>query len=109
VNKVSSAVHLRFDISTSSLPELYKQRLLGLKDKRISKDGIIVIKAQRHRTQEKNKEDALDRLQKLIKSVMLRHKRRKATRPTKSSEKKRLDKKTKQGRQKALRGRVDYS
>lgn len=109
VNKVSSAVHLRFDISTSSLPELYKQRLLGLKDKRISKDGIIVIKAQRHRTQEKNKEDALDRLQKLIKSVMIRHKRRKATRPTKSSEKKRLDSKTKQGRQKALRGRVDYS
>jgi len=109
VNKVSSAVHLRFDISTSSLPELYKQRLLGLKDKRISKDGIIVIKAQRHRTQEKNKEDAMDRLQKLIKSVMIQHKRRKATRPTKSSEKKRLDKKTKQGRQKALRGRVDYS
>jgi len=109
VNKVSSAVHLRFDISTSSLPELYKQRLLGLKDKRISKDGIIVIKAQRHRTQEKNKEDAMDRLQKLIKSVMIQHKRRKATRPTKSSEKKRLDSKTKQGRQKALRGRVDYS
>lgn len=109
VNKVSSAVHLRFDIRTSSLPELYKQRLMGLKDKRISKDGIIVIKAQRHRTQEKNKEDALDRLQKLIKSVMIRHKRRKATRPTKSSEKKRLDSKTKQGRQKALRGRVDYN
>lgn len=109
VNKVSSAVHLRFDISTSSLPELYRQRLLDLKDKRISKDGIIVIKAQRHRTQEKNKEDALNRLQELIKSVMFRHKRRKATRPTKSSEKKRLDSKTKQGRQKALRGKVDYN
>lgn len=109
VNKVSSAVHLRFDIRASSLPDLYKQRLLGLKDNRISKGGIIVIKAQRYRTQEKNKEDGLSRLEKLIKSVMIQHKQRKKTTPTKSSKMKRLESKTKHGRLKSLRGKVDYS
>ncbi|MBW1892500.1 MAG: aminoacyl-tRNA hydrolase [Deltaproteobacteria bacterium] len=107
VNKVSSAVHLRFDIKKSSLPKLYKEKLLGLKDQRISNDGVIVIKAQKYRTQEKNKDDGLDRLQNLIKSVMVQHKHRKATKPTRGSEKKRLDSKTKQGRLKALRGKVD--
>lgn len=107
VNKVSSAVHLRFDIQASSLPDLCQQRLLRLKDSRISKNGIIVIKAQRYRTQEKNKDDALNRLQALIKSVMVRQKRRKATTPTQSADKKRLDRKARQGRLKALRGKVD--
>jgi ribosome-associated protein len=109
VNKVSSAVHLRFDIQASSLPELYKKRLLRLKDSRISKDGIIIIKAQSYRTQEKNKEDGFYRLQKLIKSVMIQRKQRKTTKPTKGSKKKRLESKTKHGRLKALRGKVDNS
>ncbi len=109
VNKVSSAIHLRFDIKGSSLPELYKEKLLNLNDQRISNDGIVIIKAQKYRTQEKNKEDGLNRLQHLIKSVMVQHKKRKATKPTKGSKKRRLDSKTKQGRLKALRGKVDYS
>ena len=109
VNKVSSAIHLRFDIQASSLPDIYKKRLLRLKDSRISKDGIVIIKAQRYRTQEHNREDGLLRLHKLIKSVMLRKKQRKQTKPTKSSKQKRLDNKTKHGRLKALRGKVDYS
>ncbi|MGZ5030222.1 MAG: alternative ribosome rescue aminoacyl-tRNA hydrolase ArfB [Methylobacter sp.] len=79
VNKVSSAVHLRFDINASSLSEFYKEKLLTLNDQRISKDGIIIIKAQQYRTQEKNKEDALNRLQALIRSVAVAHKKRKAT------------------------------
>jgi ribosome-associated protein len=109
VNKVSSAVHLRFDINASSLPELYKEKLLQRKDRRISKDGVVVIKAQKYRTQEKNKEDGLDRLQKLIKSAMVQQKQRKTTRPSKSSKNKRMDSKTRQGRLKAMRGKVDYS
>lgn len=108
VNKVSTAVHLRFDIHASSLPDFYKEKLLALNDQRISKDGVIVIKAQQYRTQEKNKEDALNRLQELIKSVAIVHKKRKATKPTKGSKLKRLDSKTKQGRLKALRGKVDF-
>ena len=108
VNKVSSAVHLRFDIAASSLPEFYKDRLVQLRDKRISSDGIIVIKAQRFRSQEKNRDDALNRLQALIQSAAVTQKRRRPTKPTRSSQKKRMDNKTKRGQVKSLRGRVDY-
>jgi ribosome-associated protein len=106
VNKVSSAIHLRFDINASSLPDFYKQRLSGLRDRRISKEGIIIIKAQKYRTQEKNREDALERLQGLIKGVAVVQKARKPTRATRSSRKRRLDSKTRRGKTKALRGRV---
>ncbi len=106
VNKVSSAIHLRFDIRASSLPEFYKTELLNLKDQRVSKDGIIVIKAQQHRTQEQNREDALERLQALIRSVAVVRKIRRPTRPSKSSQAKRMDKKTKHSRIKSLRGKV---
>jgi len=106
VNKVSSAIHLRFDIHASSLPEFYKERLLALRDQRISREGIIIIKAQRFRTQEKNREDALERLQQLIRGVTVVQKKRTPTKPTKSSQRKRLDSKNKHGRQKALRGKV---
>lgn len=108
VNKVSTAVHLRFDIRASSLPDFYKERLLTLSDKRISKEGIIIIKAQRYRTQEGNREDALNRLQELLKSVSVIPKKRRPTKPTKGSQKRRMDSKTKQGKQKSLRGKVDY-
>lgn len=106
VNKVSSAVHLRFDIKASSLPEFYKDRLLALKDSRLSKDGIIVIKAQQFRTQEKNREDALQRLQTLIKSVTVVQKARRPTKPTRSSQRKRMDSKTQRGKTKSLRGKL---
>ena len=106
VNKVSSAIHLRFDISASSLPAAYKERLLRLHDQRITKDGVVVIKAQQHRSQEMNKEEALQRLQELILSVAVLRKKRKATRPTRSSQKKRLDSKTKRGAIKLMRARV---
>jgi ribosome-associated protein len=106
VNKVSSAVHLRFDINASSLPMLYKQRLLKIPDRRISKEGVIIIKAQRFRTQEKNRNDALRRLQEMIKSVATVQKKRKPTKPTQSSRTRRLDSKTKRGKTKLLRGKV---
>ncbi len=106
VNKVSSAVHLRFDVRASSLPDYYKQRLLALSDKRLSKDGIIVIKAQRYRTQEKNREEGLNRLVELIKSVGVIRKKRKPTKPTRASQKRRMDSKTKRGQTKSLRGKV---
>ena len=106
VNKVSSAIHLRFNIRASSLPELYKQRLLNLNDRRISKDGVIVIKADNYRTQDKNRSDALARLQELIRSVSVPGKVRRPTRPSGSSQQKRLDRKTRRGRIKSLRGRV---
>jgi len=106
VNKVSSAIHLRFDINESSLPDFYKQRLSSLRDRRISKEGVIVIKAQKFRTQEKNREDALGRLQKLIKGVAVVQKVRKPTKVSGGSQKKRLDRKTQRGKTKALRGRV---
>jgi len=106
VNKVSSAIHLRFDISASSLSILYKQRLLKLQDRRINKEGVIIIKAQQFRTQEKNRDDALERLQEIIKGVTVVQKRRKPTKPSKGSKEKRLDSKTKRGKTKALRGRV---
>lgn len=106
VNKVSSAVHLRFDIKASSLPSRYKEKLLRISDQKISKDGIIVIKAQRFRTQDKNKEDALNRLKDLIKNILIVPKKRIATKPTRGSDKKRLDSKIKQGRQKELRRKI---
>jgi len=106
VNKVSSAIHLRFDIHASSLPDDYKQRLLDLRDRRISKEGVIIIKAQQFRTQEKNRQDALERLQELIKLVTVVRKARKPTRPSKNSRQKRMDNKTQRGKTKALRGRV---
>lgn len=105
VNKVATAIHLRFDINRSSLPDIYKTRLLASKDTRISKEGVVIIKAQSFRTQEMNKDDALNRLKELIVSVMLVHKKRKPTKPTKGSVQRRLtnkaNKKTiKQTRQK---------
>jgi len=106
VNKVSSAIHLRFDINASSLPEFYKSRLLSLKDRRINKDGIIVIKAQQYRTQEKNREAALERLQHLIKTTAIVQKVRRATKATKGSQRRRMDSKTLRGRTKALRGKI---
>ncbi|MBZ0132602.1 MAG: aminoacyl-tRNA hydrolase [Rhodocyclaceae bacterium] len=106
VNKVSSAIHLRFDIGASSLPDDYKERLLKLSDQRISREGVVVIKAQQFRSQEKNREAALQRLQELIAGVAASPRQRKPTRPTRSSQKKRLDSKSKRGEIKALRGRV---
>jgi ribosome-associated protein len=103
VNKVSSAVHLRFDIGASSLPEQYKERLLKLHDHRISEDGILTIKAQQFRSQEQNREDALNRLQALIQSVAVPRKKRKATKPTHTSKQRRLESKVKRGKLKALR------
>lgn len=107
VNKVSSAIHLRFDISASSLPEFYKERLLALSDSRISSDGVIVIKAQQYRTQEKNRQDALARLQQLIQSSAITQKARRKTKPSRNAQKKRMDKKTQRGKTKSLRGRVE--
>jgi ribosome-associated protein len=105
VNKVSSAAHLRFNIFESSLPTVYKHRLLSLKDQRISKDGVIIIKAQSYRTWDKNRLDAIQRLQSLLQSVTRVPKVRKATKPTRSSQIKRLDGKAQQGRKKALRSK----
>ena len=107
VNKVSSAIHLRFDIRTSSLPDFYKQRLLSMRDSRITSDGVIVIKAQRYRTQEKNREDALLRLAELIRKATVTLKKRKPTKPTQASKTRRMDSKTKRGETKKLRGKVD--
>ena len=108
VNKVSSAIHLRFDIRASSLPDVYKERLLALSDQRINSDGVVVIKAQQYRTQEKNLQDALDRLAALLKSVSTTPKKRRPTKPTKGSQQRRMDSKTKRGKTKALRGKVSY-
>jgi len=106
VNKVSTAVHLRFDIKASSIPDYYKKRLLKLADHRITKEGVIVIKAQDHRSQEKNREEALRRLKELIKSVAVSPKKRRPTQPTRGSQKKRLDRKSKRGQLKVLRGKI---
>jgi len=106
VNKVSSAIHLRFDIGASSIPGLYKERLLKLNDQRITKDGVIVIKAQQHRSQDMNREEALRRLQELVQSVAVTRKKRKPTRPTRSSQRKRLDSKTRRGAVKLARAKV---
>lgn len=107
VNKVSCAVHLRFDIAASSLPEPVRQRLLKLNDQRISKDGVIVIKAQDYRSLIMNREDAVRRLQELVDSVAVTPKRRRPTKPTKGSITRRLDSKTKRGAIKAARGRIE--
>jgi ribosome-associated protein len=106
VNKVSSAIHLRFDIPASSLPDHYKQRLMQISDKRISGDGVVIIKAQRYRDQEKNRLDALQRLKSLIQKAVIRKKRRIPTKPSKSSKKRRLDDKSRRGKQKVLRSKV---
>lgn len=106
VNKVSTAIHLRFDIKQSSLPEIYKQRLLELADRRISKEGVIVIKAQSTRSREKNRAEALTRLQQLIEQATFTPKIRRPTKPTKSSQRRRVDKKTRHGKQKALRSKI---
>jgi len=108
VNKVSSAIHLRFDINASSLPDIYKERLKELSDQRITSEGVIVIKAQRFRSQDKNRDDALGRLQDLIKGVAVTRKKRRPTKPSRNSQKKRVDRKTKHGQLKSLRGRVDH-
>ena len=108
VNKVASAIHLRFDILASSLPELYKERLLALADHRINKDGVVVIKAQRFRTREKNRADALERLAELVRRAAHTDKPRKATRPTRASKRRRVDNKTRRGQLKSLRSKVDY-
>lgn len=107
VNKVSSAMHLRFDIQASSLPDFYKERLLAYRDARISKEGVVVIKAQQFRTQEKNREAAIARLVELIQAATVVEKPRRPTRPTRASQKRRVDNKTQRGRIKALRKRVD--
>ena len=103
VNKVASAVHLRFDIGASSLPEFYKERLLAWSDRRITTEGVVVIKAQRFRTQEKNLDDALARLKALILDATVEQKKRKPTKPSKAAKSKRMDKKTRHGQTKALR------
>jgi len=107
VNKVSSAVHLRFDIDASSLPDTYKERLRKLSDQRITDNGIIVIKAQRFRSQDKNRADALTRLAEMVKAAGAVPKKRKPTKPSRSSQTKRMDSKTKHGQLKSRRGRVE--
>ena len=107
VNKVSSAVHLRFDVARSSLPAWLKARLLGLKDQRLTREGVLVIKAQQHRSQEMNRAEALARLQLLVESAARVPKARKATRPTRASKQRRLERKIRRGRIKQLRGKVE--
>lgn len=106
VNKVSSAIHLRFDITASSLPEPYKERLLNLNDRRITKDGVLIIKAQQSRSQEQNREEALERLAQLIRSITTLPTRRRPTRPSRKAKMKRLEQKTRRSRIKKLRGPV---
>ena len=107
VNKVATAIHLRFDIRASSLPEAYKEKLLRLKDRRISKEGVIIIKAQQYRSQAKNRNDAYQRLRAIIKKATATRKKRKATKPTKGSKQRRLDNKARRGALKKLRRRID--
>ena len=107
VNKVSSAVHLRFDVAASSLPAWLKARLLGLKDNRLTRDGVVVIKAQQHRSQEMNRDEALERLHALVEGAAVIPKIRRPTRPTRASKKRRLEGKIRRGRIKQLRGKVD--
>lgn len=108
VNKVSSAIHLRFDIKASSLSDFHKQRLLESKDNRISKEGVLIIKAQQFRTQERNKIDAFERLQKFIIKATYVNKTRRPTKPSKNAQRKRVDQKTQRGKTKLLRGKVDF-
>ncbi len=106
VNKVSSAIHLRFDIKASSLPDKIKQRLMELRDRRISREGVVIIKAQQFRTQEKNRIDALNRLEELIRNASIVKKVRRPSKPSKNAKKKRMDSKTLRGKTKALRGKI---
>jgi len=106
VNKVSSAVHLRFDIRASSLPEAVKERLLALNDQRITDEGVVVIKAQRHRSQENNRLDALERLHELVRGVAIPPKKRKPTKPSFAAKQRRLEGKGQRSRVKALRGKI---
>lgn len=106
VNKVATAIHLRFDIEASSLPDIYKERLLQLSDHRITKEGVIVIKAQEHRSQEQNREEALKRLQQLIQRVIVMPKKRRRTLPSRNSQLRRLESKSKRSQIKASRGKV---
>ncbi|MEF1288445.1 alternative ribosome rescue aminoacyl-tRNA hydrolase ArfB [Vibrio sp. M260118] len=108
VNKVSSAIHLQFDVNRSTLPTIYKERILALRDSRISKDGVITIKAQQYRTQEQNREDALNRLAELIKSAMVVQKKRRETKPTRASKERRLKGKNIKSQTKSLRGRIKH-
>jgi ribosome-associated protein len=106
VNKVSTAVHLRFDIHSSSLPAAVKQRLAALRDARITSEGVVIVKGQRYRSQDKNREDALARLQELVDAAATVPRARKATKPTRGSQRRRVDSKVKRGQVKATRGRV---
>lgn len=108
VNKVSSAIHLRFDIYQSTLPEKYQRRLLNLNDSRITKEGVLIIKSQTQRTQERNKEEAIKRMVELIKSVTIEQKARKPTKPSMAAKRKRLDRKKRAGLTKSLRAKIDY-
>lgn len=108
VNKVATAIHLRFNIKASSLPDRYKYKLLKLNDSRITTDGVVIIKAQQFRTQQQNKEDALKRLRDLIKSLSIPKKKRLPTKPSKGARRKRLDNKAKRSQLKTLRKKVDY-
>lgn len=107
VNKVATAVHLRFDVEASSLPDFYKRRLLALRDKRLTKDGVVVIKSQQHRSQERNREAAIARLQQMIKAVTVLPKKRRVTKPTKGSQRRRLEGKAKRSQLKSLRKKVN--
>ncbi|WP_117233068.1 alternative ribosome rescue aminoacyl-tRNA hydrolase ArfB [Vibrio maerlii] len=107
-SKVSSAIHLQFDIKHSTLPAVYKERLLALSDSRISKLGVITIKAQQYRTQEQNREDALNRFAELIRSAMVEQKKRRATKPTRASKERRLKAKGMKSQTKSMRGKISY-
>jgi ribosome-associated protein len=107
VNKVASAIHLRYDILASSLSPAHKQRLLALNDQRITGEGVLVIKSQEHRSQEMNRAEALSRLQELLQSTAKAPRKRYATKPSKSSQRKRVDSKVQRGKTKALRGKVN--
>ncbi len=106
VNKVSSAIHLRFDVVASSLPDEFKSRVLALRDQRVSKDGVVIIKAQQFRSQEMNRGEAMRRLKELVQSIAVLPTERRATKPTRSSQRKRLESKVKHGAMKVMRGRV---
>ena len=108
VNKVSSAIHLRFDINASSLSDEQKQQLLNSKDNRITKDGVLIIKAQQYRTQERNKIDAMERLKQFIMSATHINPTRRPTKPNRNAKRKRVDQKVQRGRTKMLRGKIDY-
>jgi ribosome-associated protein len=106
VNKVSNAIHLRFDVRASSLPDAVKERLLKVSDQRITRTGVVVIKAQQHRSQDMNREEALARLHELVRSAAFVPKKRRPTKPSRSAKRKRVDGKVLRGRIKALRGKV---